>query len=101
MDLGHKKFAVISGQLKNNDRASNRLKGVRYALESRGLSLSDDHVVERSFGVESGRDAFNDYKKQDIPNMAIFGCNDHTCFGFMKEALEAGYKIPKDFGKKK
>ena len=39
LDLGHREFAMISGLTINNERARERLDGVRSALAARGVSL--------------------------------------------------------------
>ena len=94
-EQGYKNFGIVSGPGDAVDAVFRKNGFVDHISEKEDLKLVWEYKGD--FSSESGRDAFNDYKKQDIPNMAIFGCNDHTCFGFMKGALEAGYKIPKDF----
>ena len=68
---------------------------VDHINEKKDLNLVWEYKGD--FSSESGREAFLDYKRKNISDIAIFGCNDHTCFGFMKSALESGYQIPKDF----
>src|SRR5688572_21144288 len=46
LDLGHRDFAMISGITLGNERASERLEGVRQALSERGLSFAPGRVVE-------------------------------------------------------
>jgi len=94
-EQGYKNFGIVSGPGDAVDAVFRKNGFVDHISEKEDLKLVWEYKGD--FSSESGRDAFNDYKKKNIPNMAIFGCNDHTCFGFMKEALEAGYKIPKDF----
>ena len=94
-EQGYKNFGIVSGPGDAIDAVFRRNGFVDHISEKEDLKLVWEYKGD--FSSESGRDAFNDYKNQNIPNMAIFGCNDHTCFGFMKRALEAGYKIPKDF----
>ena len=94
-EQGYKNFGIVSGPGDAVDAVFRKNGFVDHISEKEDLKLVWEYKGD--FSSESGRDAFNNYKKQNIPNMAIFGCNDHTCFGFMKEALEAGYKIPKDF----
>ena len=94
-EQGYKSFGIVSGPGDAIDAVFRRNGFVDHISEKEDLKLVWEYKGD--FSSESGRDAFNDYKNQNIPNMAIFGCNDHTCFGFMKRALEAGYKIPKDF----
>ena len=94
-EQGYKNFGIVSGPGDAVDAVFRKNGFVDHISEKEDLKLVWEYKGD--FSSESGRDAFNDYKKKNIPNIAIFGCNDHTCFGFMKEALEAGYKIPKDF----
>ena len=94
-EQGYKNFGIVSGPGDAVDAVFRKNGFVDHISEKEDLKLVWEYKGD--FSSESGRDAFNDYKTQNIPNMAIFGCNDHTCFGFMKGALEAGYKIPKDF----
>ena len=92
---GYKNFGIVSGPGDAVDAVFRKNGFVDHISEKEDLKLVWEYKGD--FSSESGRDAFNDYKNQNIPNMATFGCNDHTCFGFMKGALEAGFKIPKDF----
>ena len=94
-EQGYKNFGIVSGPGDAVDAVFRKNGFVDHISEKEDLKLVWEYKGD--FSSESGRNAFNDYKNQNIPNMAIFGCNDHTCFGFMKGALEAGYKIPKDF----
>ena len=94
-EQGYKNFGIVSGPGDAVDAVFRKNGFVDHISEKEDLKLVWEYKGD--FSSESGRDAFNDYKTQNIPNMAIFGCNDHTCFGFMKGALEAGYKFPKDF----
>lgn len=94
-EQGYINFGIVSGPGDAVDAVFRKNGFVDHISEKKDLKLVWEYKGD--FSSESGKDAFNDYKKQNIPNMAIFGCNDHTCFGFMKGALEAGYKIPKDF----
>ena len=94
-EQGYKNFGIISGPHDAIDAVFRKNGFIDHISEKQDLNLA--WQFKGDFSSESGRDAFNNYKNQNIPNMAIFGCNDHTCFGFMKGALEAGYKIPKDF----
>jgi len=94
-EQGFKNFGIVSGPGDAVDAVFRKNGFVDHISEKEDLKLVWEYKGD--FSSESGRDAFNDYQNQNIPNMAIFGCNDHTCFGFMKEALESGYKIPQDF----
>ena len=45
----------------------------------------------------SGHKAFQNYKNEfGKKHLAVFSCNDSMAFGFIKEAIEHGFSIPKD-----
>jgi LacI family transcriptional regulator len=94
MDLGHRQFAMISGFLKGNDRASNRLQGVRDALARRNLSLPNECVLERPFGVEHGQEAFRLLMSRSPQPTAIICGSDPFAFGAIIESRVLGIEVP-------
>ena len=94
-EQGYKNFGIVSGPGDAVDAVFRKNGFVDHISEKKDLELVWE--FKGDFSSESGRDAFKNFKKQSLSNIAIFGCNDHTCFGFMKSAIEAGYKIPEDF----
>ncbi len=91
----YKKFGIISGPNDAVDAVFRKNGFIDHINEKNDLELVWEYKGD--FSSESGRNAFNDFNNQNIKDIAIFGCNDHTCFGFMKSALEMGYRIPNDF----
>lgn len=96
LDLGHKRFGMISGMIDNNDRATMRLNGVRDALREHGLELDPSCVVQRRFGVEEGREAFRLLMSMANPPTAIICGSDPFAYGSIFEASEMGLDIPDD-----
>ncbi len=94
-EQGYKNFGIISGPSDAVDAVFRKNGFVDHINEKKDLNLIWRYKGD--FSSNSGREAFNDFKNHNISDIAIFGCNDHTCFGFMKSALEAGYQIPKNF----
>ena len=94
-EQGYKNFGIVSGPSDAVDAVFRKNGFVDHINEKKDLNLVWEHKGD--FSSESGREAFLDYKRKNISDIAIFGCNDHTCFGFMKSALESGYQVPKDF----
>src|SRR3546814_10725069 len=41
LDLGHRRFATVAGVTRDNDRAADRIAGLRDSLARRGISLGD------------------------------------------------------------
>ena len=94
-EQGYKKFGYISGPPKRAD-ALNRKNGfINHIYENDDLELALS--FEGDFSSSSGKAAFEKFKNTGLKDIAIFGGNDHSCFGFMKAAIESGYKIPDDF----
>lgn len=54
LDVGHRKIAMISGFTAGNDRATERIAGVRGALSSRRVQLNDSWIVQRPFSLSEG-----------------------------------------------
>lgn len=94
IDLGHRDIAVVSGPLKTNDRAASRIAGVCEALQSHGLSLRDEWLVEKTFGVEQGREAFRALMDSATPPTAIICGSELFAYGAVFEAASMGLQIP-------
>jgi len=94
-DIGYTKFGFISGPPNAVDAVFRRNGFLDHIREINGLDLVWSFAGD--FSSSSGKAAFDDFKNAGLKDIAIFGCNDHTCFGFMKAAIENGYKIPDDF----
>ena len=94
-EQGYKKFGYISGPPKRAD-ALNRKNGfINHIYENDDLELA--WSFEGDFSSSSGKAAFEKFKNTGLKDIAIFGGNDYSCFGFMKAAMKSGYKIPDDF----
>lgn len=94
LDLGHREFAVIAGVTPHNDRARERLAGVREALASRGLSLAPERVVEAPFSVARGRAACVTLLKQAPGFTALVCGNDPLAIGALLECGARGIAVP-------
>lgn len=92
--LGHREFGVISAIVAGNDRASERVAGVRTALESHGLRLSAKAVYERPYSILSGREGLR-YLLSLRPSPTAIVCgNDVLAMGAIVECRSAGIKLP-------
>ncbi len=96
LDMGHRRFAMISGITATNDRAAARLAGVRAALEEHGVMLDPALTVEQPFGVEAGRAALRQLMaKEPRPTAVICGA-DPFAYGALLESQSLGLKVPDD-----
>ena len=94
-EQGYKKFGFISGPSNRADALFRKNGFLNHINESDNLELAWSY--EGDFSSALGQAAFADYKNSGLKDIAIFGGNDYSCFGFMKAAMESGYKIPDDF----
>lgn len=96
LDLGHREFAMISGSTTANDRARDRVAGVRAALSARGLTLDDDLLLERPFDLGQGANAFRMLVDRPRRPTAIICGSDLFACGAVFEARRLGVDIPGD-----
>ncbi|HET9576260.1 MAG TPA: substrate-binding domain-containing protein [Usitatibacter sp.] len=96
LELGHRRFAMLSGALAYNDRARDRVAGVRDALASRGIELPAAHVVETSFSLHGGREGLRTLWKRlgrDAFTALVCG-NDLIALGALIECAAKRVKVP-------
>ena len=95
-DLGHVRFAVIAQSIRNNDRSSARLDGIRDALAMRGLAVRPQHFAIGEWTIEEGRSLFRQVIAAEPRPTAIICGNAHLTVGAMLEALAMGIRVPDD-----
>lgn len=96
LDLGHVDLAVIAGRMENNDRARDRVLGIRDAIEARKLRLAPGNIIERSYSVKQGRDAMRQLLQLDELPTAILCGNDILAIGAVAECQSSGIRIPEE-----
>lgn len=96
LNLGHKKFAIISAHTASNDRANNRVKGIKAALEYHGIETKNLHCIECEYSIQNGAENFKVLMEQDDRPTIIMCGNDVLAAGAVKQAHAMGLKIPDD-----
>ena len=92
--LGHRRFAMFSGLLADNDRAHDRVEGVRGSLERHGLELPDNAILQRPFGVDEGREMMRLVAGESPRPTAIVCGSEPFAYGAIFEAAEMGIDVP-------
>jgi LacI family transcriptional regulator len=92
--LGHRRFGMISALTAGNDRAFDRVAGVRAALEAHGLSLPPEAVYERPYSILSGREGVRYLCALTPRPTAIICGNDVLAMGALAECRAAGVRVP-------
>ena len=93
---GHRKIGVISGVTDGNDRARQRVEGIKDALAANGHDPAQLAIVETEYHIESGGDAFATLMAAANPPTAILCGNDVLAVGAVGRALDSGYAVPGD-----
>lgn len=94
LDLGHREFAVIAGFTAHNDRARERLVGVREALAGRGIELRAERVFETKFSVPHGGRALVELLARAPGFTALVCANDVLALGALTECVRRGIGVP-------
>lgn len=103
LDLGHKKVAIIDGQLKSFP-AKRRLEGYKKALHDSQIDFREEYFVACDFASEA--DGFNKeagyIAMQQLLNLgkkipsAVFVSSDIQAIGAIQAIEERGLSVPKD-----
>jgi LacI family transcriptional regulator len=96
LDLGHREFAMISGVTLGNERAAERLEGVRQALATRGLALGPGRVVEKPYTLTAGREGLREVLGGSPRPTAVVCGNDVLAIGALAECHALGLAVPGD-----
>jgi len=94
VDLRHTRIAMIAGITDHNDRARDRVKGVRGALKTFGLSLPKDYLVEEPYELERARQAMRQLMELPKPPTAVVCGNDVLALGALIECQRMGLDVP-------
>ena len=92
-DLGHRRFAMIAGITKDNDRALERLETIQEMLRARGVSPL---IVERRYTISESQDAIRYLLDRPKRPTAIICGNDIQALGAMAGCAAMGLRVPRD-----
>ncbi len=94
--LGHRRIGVIDSPAAGNDRAADRLAGIRQALAQHGLNLEPNAILEQKFTIENGRKGLR-MLLEEFPDITGIVCgNDILAVGALLEARAMGLRVPQD-----
>ncbi len=94
--MGHRRIGVISAITRGNDRARLRLAGIRDAVALAGLGEDAVTVIETTYAIETGAEAFEALMTSQQPPTVVMCGNDVLAVGAMKKARELGLDVPRD-----
>jgi len=94
LDMGHRKVAVISAPIDGNDRAAERVAGIRDAMVGLGLD-PDMPLIETPYGIDTGAAAFEALVTEHEPTV-VMCVNDVLAAGALMRARTIGLRVPQD-----
>ncbi len=96
ISMGHRKIAMITGAIQENDRARERLRGIQGAMSEAGIPVESLTIVETSYGIDEGGAALEHLLAQPVPPSVVMCGNDVLAVGAIAKAKELGIKVPQD-----
>lgn len=89
---------MLAGVTQNNDRALQRIEGVRRTLQAAGLDLPPERLVERPYNrnLAAAREGLRQLMAHAPAPTAVICGNDVLAFGAMLEAASLGLQVPRD-----
>lgn len=96
LDLGHRRIGMLAGITLHNDRAAERVAGVRDALAQAGLDLPARWLVESPYVTQAAREGTRQLLQGSTRPTALLCGNDVLAFGALLEAASLGLEVPKD-----
>lgn len=94
LDLGHRRIGMLAGITRDNDRAAERVAGVRQALAQAGLELPARWLAESPYATQAAREATRPLLQGPQRPTALLCGNDVLAFGALLEAAALGIEVP-------
>lgn len=95
LDLGHRRFGMLVGITVHNDRAADRVTGVRQALALAGLQLDPQCLLEMPYTLDQARAGFRRLMLAPDPPTAVLCGIDVLAIGALLEAATLGIAVPR------
>ena len=96
LSRGHRRLGMVAGIAYMNDRAADRIKGVRQAAAAAGIAPEELPVIEAAYTFEDGARAFGEVMTFSPRPTAVICGNDVLAVGAMQAAREMGLRVPED-----
>jgi LacI family transcriptional regulator len=93
---GHRRIGVISAPCDSNDRASERVQGIREAMAAHALPADAMALHETPYSIENGAAAFRQVMDSPDPPTAVMCGNDVLAVGALRAARQMGLSVPGD-----
>lgn len=91
--LGHRRIALLGGQ-SNSPSTAPRRAGFLAAMESLGLPIPSEYLLEGAYSYEWGREGMARLLRLPAPPTAVFAGGDGIAAGAYTACAEAGVSVP-------
>lgn len=96
IEKGHRRIAMISGLMQNNDRATARVAGVTAALRQADLGMRPSWLIECRYSLNHGERAARRLLQSSSRPTAIICGNDVLAAGALMAAHELNIAVPEE-----
>jgi LacI family transcriptional regulator len=94
VELGHRRFGVIAQDMKSNDRARARVRGITDALAEHGVAVRPEHLVQGGNSIHEGRELLRQIVACEPQPTAVICGNGYLAVGAMLESQALGIRVP-------
>ncbi|EIT70809.1 substrate-binding domain-containing protein [Hydrocarboniphaga effusa] len=94
LDLGHRQFAMVSGDPEHNERARSRIEGVMDAFALADVEFKSDRIYYGPYSIEAGREALRKAMALKPRPTALICATDLLAAGALAEARAMGIQVP-------
>lgn len=96
LDLGHVSIAVITAECSENDRARERLAGVKDVMRERDFDPGSLRIIETTYSIGNGAEAFSELMQGGKKPTAVLCGNDVLAAGALMTARKLRIRVPED-----
>lgn len=93
--LGHKKIAIITGNLQTQ-AGKQRCDGALEMLKSKGIEIPPEYIIQGDYSRRSARLAAEKLFSLASPPTAVFAASDDMALETIAYVVEKGLKVPDD-----
>lgn len=97
IDLGHKKIAIIAGDMRDYTAGHERFRGYKQALKDNNIQFNQSYFEQGNFSIKDGYNAMVKLLETGkVLPTAVFAVSDSMAVGAMNCMIDRGYDVPKD-----
>lgn len=94
--LGHKKIAMLTTDLEDQNVGKARYEGYKKALGVNGISLDGSLVLSGNLSMESGYECMKELLDNGTVPDAVFAASDYAALGALRLLQERSIKVPEE-----